>query len=86
MNSSAALKRQRILNLIARIGLCTLILILGTMVVPLVDEKEGLALADASVRAIAASARSDVLSVLGKTHAPASAEVILGSDTDCTTP
>lgn len=64
MNSSTALKRRRILNLIARIGLLTLILILGTMVVPLMDETEGLALADlsgASVRAMATSAHGDVL-------------------------
>ncbi len=63
MNSSTALKRRRILNLIARIGLLTLILILGTMVVPVMQTK-GLTptdLSDGSVRAIATSTRSDVL-------------------------
>jgi photosystem II stability/assembly factor-like uncharacterized protein len=64
VNSSIALKYPRILNLIARIGLCTLVLILGTMVAMLMGETEGLALADlsgASVHAVAASAHSDVL-------------------------
>ena len=64
MNSSTDLKRRRTLNLIAGIGLFTLILILGTMIVPLMNESEGLALADlsgASVRAVATSAHGDVL-------------------------
>jgi photosystem II stability/assembly factor-like uncharacterized protein len=64
MNSSTALKQRRILNLIAKIGLFTLILILGTMVVPLMDESEGLAPADlsgASVRAMTTSTYSNVL-------------------------
>jgi photosystem II stability/assembly factor-like uncharacterized protein len=64
MNSSTALKRRRTLNLIAGIGLFTLILIVGTMIVPLMNESEGLALADlsgASVRAVATSAHGDVL-------------------------
>jgi photosystem II stability/assembly factor-like uncharacterized protein len=52
------------LNLIARLGLFTLILILGTMVVPLMDESEGLAptdLSGTSVRAMATSAHGDIL-------------------------
>ena len=64
MNSSTALKRRRTLNLIAGIGLFTLILIVVTMIVPLMNESEGLALADlsgASVRAVATSAHGDVL-------------------------
>ncbi|MDH4138064.1 MAG: hypothetical protein OEW09_15300, partial [Anaerolineae bacterium] len=54
----------RILNLIARIGLFTLILILGTMAALMVGETEGLALADlssASVRAVATATHGDVL-------------------------
>jgi photosystem II stability/assembly factor-like uncharacterized protein len=64
MSSSTNLKHSRILNLIAGIGLCTLILILGTMVALLMGETEGLALADlsgTSVHAVAASTHSDVL-------------------------
>jgi photosystem II stability/assembly factor-like uncharacterized protein len=64
MNSSTVLKRRQILNLIARIGLFTLILILGTVVVPLMDESEGLVPADlsgTSVRAMATSAHGEVL-------------------------
>jgi photosystem II stability/assembly factor-like uncharacterized protein len=63
MTSSTALKRRQILNLIARIGLLTLILTLGTGVVPVMQTK-GLTptdLSDASVRAIATSTLSDVL-------------------------
>jgi photosystem II stability/assembly factor-like uncharacterized protein len=63
MNTPTALKGRRILNLIARIGLFTLILILGTMVAP-VMETTGLAPADLSgtpVHAIATSAHGDVL-------------------------
>ena len=63
MNSSTALKRRRIPNLIARIGLLTLIVILGTMVVPVMQTK-GLTptdLSDGSVRAVATSTGSDVL-------------------------
>jgi hypothetical protein len=40
MNSSTVLKRRRIVNLIARFGLFALILILGTVVVPLMDGSE----------------------------------------------
>ena len=63
MNTPTALKGRRILNLIARIGLFTLILILGTMVAP-VMETTGLAPANLSgtpVHAIATSAHGDVL-------------------------
>jgi photosystem II stability/assembly factor-like uncharacterized protein len=80
MNSSAAFKRRRILNLIARIGLCTLILILGT-VVP-VMETQGLApvtLSGASVRAMATSAHSDVL-YAGLTGGPQPASVYRSDD------
>jgi photosystem II stability/assembly factor-like uncharacterized protein len=64
MHRSTSLKRRRIFNLIARIGLLTLILILGTMVMPLMDESEGLApvdLSSASVRAMAISTHGNVL-------------------------
>jgi photosystem II stability/assembly factor-like uncharacterized protein len=57
-------KKTRILNLIARIGLFTLILTLGTMAALMVGETEGLALADlssASVRAVATATHGDVL-------------------------
>jgi photosystem II stability/assembly factor-like uncharacterized protein len=57
-------KKVRILNLVARIGLFTLILILGTMAALMVGETEGLALADlssASVRAVATATHGDVL-------------------------
>jgi photosystem II stability/assembly factor-like uncharacterized protein len=64
MNSSTVLKRRRIVNLIARIGLFALILILGTVVVPLMDGSEGLAptdLSGTSARAMAPSAHGEVL-------------------------
>lgn len=64
MNSSIALKRRRILSLIARIGLFTLVLILGMVVVPLMDESEGLTPADlsgTSARAMAISAHGDMV-------------------------
>ena len=57
-------KKVRILNLIARIGLFTLILILGTMATLMMGGTEGLALADlssASVRAVATATHGDVL-------------------------
>jgi photosystem II stability/assembly factor-like uncharacterized protein len=57
-------KKKRILNLVARIGLFTLILILGTMAALMVGETEGLALADlssASVRTVATATHGDVL-------------------------
>ena len=82
MNSSITLKRRRILNRIARIGLFTLILILGTMVAPLMDETEGLALADlsgASVRAMATSAHGNVL-YAGLTGGPQAAGVYRSDD------
>jgi photosystem II stability/assembly factor-like uncharacterized protein len=81
MNSSTALKRRRIPNRIARIGLLTLILILGTMVVPAM-ETEGLAPADlsgASVRAMATSAHSNVL-YAGLTGGPQPAGVYRSDD------
>jgi len=82
MNSSTAFRRRRILNLIARIGLFILILILGTVVVPLMDASEGLVLADlsgTSVRAMATSARSDVL-YAGLTGGPQPAGVYRSED------
>jgi photosystem II stability/assembly factor-like uncharacterized protein len=57
-------KKMRILNLIARIGLFALILSLGTMATLMIGETEGLALANlssASVRVVATSAHGDVL-------------------------
>lgn len=58
------MKKIRVLNLIARIGLFTLILSLGTMAALVTGETEGLALADlsgASVRAVATAAHGDVI-------------------------
>ena len=57
-------KKIRILNLLARVGLFTLILCLGTMATLMMGETEGLALADlssASVRAVATATHGDVL-------------------------
>ncbi len=57
-------KKVRTLNLVARIGLFTLILCLGAMAALVVGETDGLALADlssASIRAIASATRGDVL-------------------------
>jgi hypothetical protein len=57
-------KKKRILYLIARMGLFTLILSLGVMAALVVGETEGLALADlssASVRAVATATHGDVL-------------------------
>ena len=80
MNSSTALKRRRILGWIARIGLFTLVFILGTMIVPLMNETEGLAdLSGASVRAVATSARGDVL-YAGLTGGPQPAGVYRSDD------
>lgn len=56
-------KKIRILNLVARMGLFTLILCLGTMAALTMGETEGLALADlssASVRAVATTTHGDV--------------------------
>ena len=81
MNSSTALKRRRIPNLIARIGLLTLILILGTMVVPAM-ETEGLApaeLSGTSVRAMATTAHGNVL-YAGLTGGPQPAGVYRSGD------
>ena len=82
MNGSITLKLRRILNLIARIGLFTLILILATMVAPMTDETEGLALADlsgASVRAMDTSAYGDVL-YAGLTGGPQPAGIYRSDD------
>jgi photosystem II stability/assembly factor-like uncharacterized protein len=57
-------KKIRILNLLARIGLFTLILCLGTMATLMTGKTEGLALADlssASVRAVATATHGDLL-------------------------
>ena len=75
-------KKIRILNLIARIGLFTLILSLGTMAALVVGETEGLALADlsgASVRAMATSAHGNVL-YAGLTGGPQAAGVYRSDD------
>ena len=56
-------KKIRILNLVARMGLFTLILCLGTMAALTMGETKGLALADlssASVRAVASTTHGDV--------------------------
>jgi photosystem II stability/assembly factor-like uncharacterized protein len=57
-------KKIRVLNLLARIGLFTLILCLGTMATLMTGKTEGLALADlssASVRTVATATHGDVL-------------------------
>jgi photosystem II stability/assembly factor-like uncharacterized protein len=58
------MKKIRVLNLTARIGLFTLILSLGTMAALVTGETEGLALADlsgASVRAVATAPHGDAI-------------------------